>query len=79
MKLFNLEQQLKATGFAIKNELIDLLWGFKFVTKLVQEFKNVESDDESESDHIVHISKYNPLAGSSYIKLRKELDHPKKA
>ena len=49
MKLFNLEQQLKATGFAIKNELIDLLWGFKFVTKLVQEFKNVESDDETKN------------------------------
>ena len=30
-------------------------------------------------NHIVDISKYNPLAGSSYIKLRKELDHPKKA
>ena len=25
------------------------------------------------------ISKYNPLAGSSYIKLPKELDHPRKA
>ena len=24
------------------------------------------------------ISKYNPLAGSSYIKLPKELDHPRK-
>ena len=28
---------------------------------------------------IDHISKYNPLAGSSYIKLLNELDHPKKA
>ena len=29
--------------------------------------------------HIVSISKYNPLAGSSYIKLSKELDHTRKA
>ena len=29
-------------------------------------------------DHTVSISKYNPLAGNSYIKLPKELDHPRK-
>ena len=29
-------------------------------------------------EHNISISKYNPLAGSSYIKLPKELDHPKK-
>ena len=28
--------------------------------------------------HTISISKYNPLAGSSYIKLSKELDHPRK-
>ena len=28
--------------------------------------------------HTISISKYNPLARSSYIKLRKELDHPLK-
>ena len=28
--------------------------------------------------HTIAISKYNPLANSSYIKLSKELDHPKK-
>ena len=27
-------------------------------------------------DHTISISKYNALAGSSYIKLLKELDHP---
>ena len=27
---------------------------------------------------VQYISKYNPLAGSSYIKLPKELDHPRK-
>ena len=30
------------------------------------------------TDHTIGISKYNPLAGSSYIKLLKELDHPRK-
>ena len=29
-------------------------------------------------EHNINISKYNPLAGSSYIKLSKELDHPRK-
>ena len=29
-------------------------------------------------DHTVSISKYNPLAGTSYIKLPKKLDHPRK-
>ena len=28
--------------------------------------------------HTISISKCNPLAGSSYIKLHKELDHPRK-
>ena len=29
-------------------------------------------------DHTINFSKYNPLTGSSYIKLPKELDHPRK-
>ena len=29
-------------------------------------------------EHNITISKYNHLAGSSYIKLPKELDHPRK-
>ena len=29
-------------------------------------------------DHNINISKYNPLVGSSYNKLPKELDHPRK-
>ena len=33
---------------------------------------------DSVVDHTISISKYNPLAGSSYIKLSKELDHPRK-
>ena len=33
---------------------------------------------DSVIDHNVSTSKYIPLAGSSYIKLLKELDHPRK-
>ena len=33
---------------------------------------------DSVIDHTISISKNDPLAGSSYIKLPKELDHPKK-
>ena len=34
--------------------------------------------NDSVIDYTVSISKYNPLAGSSYIKLPKELQHPRK-
>ena len=33
---------------------------------------------DSVIDQTISISKYNPLAGSSYIKLPKELYHPRK-
>ena len=33
---------------------------------------------ESVIDHAISISKYNPLGGSSYTKLPRALDHPKK-
>ena len=33
---------------------------------------------DSVIDHTISISKYNPLAGNSYINLPKELDHPRK-
>ena len=33
---------------------------------------------DSVIDHAISISKYNPLARSSYIKLPKQLDHPRK-
>ena len=33
---------------------------------------------DSAIDHTISISKYIPLTGSSYIKLPKELDHPRK-
>ena len=33
---------------------------------------------DSVIEHNINISKYNPLAGRSYLKLPKELDHPRK-
>ena len=33
---------------------------------------------DSVIDHAISISKYNPIAWSSYVKLPKELDHSKK-
>ena len=33
---------------------------------------------DSVIDHTISVLKYNPLVGSSYIKLTKELDHPRK-
>ena len=33
---------------------------------------------DSAIDHNINVSKYNPLAGSGYIKSPKELDHPRK-
>ena len=33
---------------------------------------------DSVIDHNISISNYKPLAGSSYIRLPKELDHPRK-
>ena len=33
---------------------------------------------DSVTDHSISISKYNPLAGNSYIKFPKELHHPRK-
>ena len=33
---------------------------------------------DSVIDHTISISRYNPLSGSSYIKLPKELDHARK-
>ena len=51
-------------------------------TKLYQTYKNIQEKVQAElliqSYNIIYISKYNPLANSSYIKLLKELDHPRK-
>ena len=53
-----------------------------FNQSILQLYKNILGKGSggiiSIIDHTISISKYNPLAGSSYIKLLIELDHPKK-
>ena len=46
----------------------------------IQKYLEKDSDwiIDSAVEHNISISKYNPLAGSSYIKLPKELDHSRK-
>ena len=49
MNYFNPELHLRDAEFAIRNELLDLLTelkGFKCVTKLVLEYKEIENDDK---------------------------------
>ena len=55
---FNSELKLKDTESEIKNKLIDLL----------NESKSFCWITESVIDHIINISKYNPLDGGSYKK-----------
>ena len=69
------------------------LKGFTFMTTLVLVFEKIKSEDKTKYGtflfklksinnyqwkwHCQCISKYNTLVGSSYIKLPKELDHPR--
>ena len=58
--------------------------GFKSIyTTIITNIKKSLGKDsgwiiDSIIDHAMSISKYNPLAESSYIKLPNELDHPRK-
>ena len=52
------------------------------ILQLYQTYKNLLQKVQiidSLADHTISIPKYNPLAGSSYIKLLKELDLPRKS
>ena len=46
----------------------------------IQKFLGKGSSQITDSviDHNINISKYNPLAASSYIKIKKKIDHPRK-
>ena len=52
----------------------------KSILQLFQTYKNFQGKVQADPviDHTVSSSKYNPLARSNYIKLPKELDHPRK-
>ena len=66
----------------IKESDIDNLFESIYITILsnIQKFigKSLSWTIDSVIDHTVDISKYNPSAGSSYIKLPKEFHHPRK-
>ena len=47
-------------------------------TRIIANIQNLLWKSSSWFIDSISISKYNPLAGSSYIKFPKELDHPKK-
>ena len=50
-----------------------------FILQLYQTYKNRSGwIIDSVIEHNINISKYNPLAGSSYIKIPKALDHPRR-
>ena len=74
---------LNSKAEAIINEsVIDNIFKSIYITigSNIQKFHGKGSDwiVNLVIDHIINISKYNPLGGSSYVKLPKELDHPKK-
>ena len=51
------------------------------ILQLYETYKNLQEKvqtNDSVIDDTISILKYNSLAGSSYIKLPKELDHPRK-
>ena len=48
----------------------------QWIPQLYQTYKNLQEKDQA--GLLIQSLKYNPLAGSSYIKLPKELDHPRK-
>ena len=51
------------------------------ILQLYQTYKNLQEKVQAGlwiQLQTINISKYNPLAGSSYIKLLKELDHPRR-
>ena len=51
------------------------------ILQLYETYKNLQEKVQTNNsviDDTISILKYNSLAGSSYIKLPKELDHPRK-
>ena len=71
----------KLTTMTNENDIDDVFESiYTTVTPNIQTFFGKRSGwiIASAITHNVNISKYNPLAGTSYIRLSKELDHPRK-
>ena len=54
----------------------------QYILQLYETYKHLKKGSgwiiDSVIDHNISIAKYNPLTGSCYIKLLKELNHPRK-
>ena len=73
--------KLKAEIIIIKSDIDDVFQAI-YTTVISNIQKSLGKGSgwiiDSVIDHTISISKYNPLAGSSYIKLPRELDHTEK-
>ena len=72
---------MKAEAIINESDINDIFESiYTTIRSNIQKFlgKNSSWIIDSVIDHIINISKDNPLAGSNYIKLPKELDHSKK-
>ena len=80
-KYYTFYSHSKLTTMANENDINDVFEPiYTTVTPNIKTFFGKSSGWSIASviEHNVNISKYNPLAGSSYIRLSKELDHPRK-
>ena len=69
----------KAEIIINESDIDDVFWSiYTTIISNIQKFLGKGSGwiIDSVTDYTISILKYNPLAGSSYIKLPKELDHP---
>ena len=80
-KYDNFYSNSKAEIISNEND-IDTVFKSIYITTITNIQKSLGKDcgwiTDSVTDHNISISKHNCLAGSSYIKLPKKLDHPRK-
>ena len=69
---------MNVTLMCLNQSILQLYKTYKNIQEKVQVGLLIGWIIDSVIDHNINISKYNPLAGSSYIKLPKEFDHPRK-
>ena len=81
MKFDNFYSSPKAEVIINESDIDDLFQSI-YTTIITKKQKSLWKGSswiiDSVIDHTISISKYNPLARSSYIKLPKEWEHPKK-
>ena len=81
-KYYNFQSSSKAEMIINESNIDDVLKSFTITTIIKNIQKSLGKGSswiiDSVIDHTSNISKSNPLAANSYIKLPKELDHPRK-